>query len=88
MPQTAAEHAQPEKKEPSILKDLLLYQTLFKKAEGLYKEDEQKCMDHFKEKDKDGKYYHTMIKKGTANDRASALQMLIRKAPGRSLSLI
>jgi len=71
-----------------VLQNLLKYQGLYKKAESLYRADEEKVMDHFKEKDKDGKYYFTMIKKGTANDKVNALQMMVKKAPARCLSLL
>ena len=36
-------------------------------------------------KDKDARYYITMIKKGTAADKISALSMLIQKNTARSL---
>jgi len=67
-----------------VIGDLLKFQGLFKKAERLYKEDEAKVMEYYG-KDKDARYYITMIKKGTAADKISALSMLIQKNTARSL---
>ena len=68
--------------------DLLKFQSLFKKAEKLYKEDETKVVEYHNEKDRDAQYYMTMIKKGTASDKISALSMLIQKNPERSLGYL
>ena len=42
-------------------------------------------MEYFETKDRDAKYYTTMVKKGTAADKISALSMLIQKNTARSL---
>jgi len=60
-----------------VIGDLLKFQGLFKKAERLYKEDEAKVIEYNETKDRDAKYYTTMVKKGTAGDKISALSMLI-----------
>jgi hypothetical protein len=51
-----------------VISDLLKYQGLFKKAQKLYEEEEQKLNEHQEAKDRDAQYYLTMIKKGTLND--------------------
>jgi ribosome biogenesis protein MAK21 len=63
----------------------LKYQGLFKKAEALYKADETKVSEHLAKKDKDVKYYTTMISQGTLSDKINALQLLVQKTPERSL---
>jgi hypothetical protein len=59
------------------LADLSKFQSLFKKAESLYKEDENRVIEHYNSKDRDAQYSITMIKKGTASDKINALNMLI-----------
>ena len=80
---------QPEEKKPGILDNLLKYQALFKKAEELYKAEEKKMHDFYKQgKDKDIDYYLTLLKKGTFGDKTSALSLLIGKNPAMSLNFI
>ena len=75
---------QPKPKSGTVIEDLLKYQGLFKKAEKLYQEEETKFND-YQEKQRDVSYFYTMLKKGTASDQISALNMLIQKNPTRSL---
>ena len=62
--------------EKNVIGDLLKYQSLFKKAQTLYLEDEAKIIEYLG-KDRESTYYITMLGKGTHSDKISALSMLI-----------
>ena len=62
-------------------------QTLYSKAEEIAKQREQKFNDGLK-KNKEGDWYLTMLKKGTATDKISALAMLVQKEPKSTLSYV
>jgi hypothetical protein len=49
----------------SVITELLKYTDLFKKAEQLYREEEEAVINWGGSKDKDAEYYQTMVKKGT-----------------------
>jgi hypothetical protein len=70
-----------------VIGDLLKYQSLFKKAQNLYLEDEAMIIDYLG-KDRESTYYITMLGKGTHSDKISALSMLINKQPQRSLGYL
>lgn len=74
--------------EGNVIGNLLKYTDLFRKAEKLYREDEDKVNNWGAEKDRDTAYYQTMIKKGTQADRVNALTMLMQKNPSRSLNYL
>ena len=80
--------AKSEERATNVFADLSKYQSLFKKAESLYKEDESQVIEYYNSKDKDAQYYITMIKKGTASDKINALNMLIQKNPARGISYL
>lgn len=63
--------------EGNVIGNLLKYTDLFRRAEKLYREDEDKVNNWGAEKDRDTAYYQTMIKKGTQADRVNALTMLM-----------
>lgn len=62
---------------PNLVGDLLKVTGIFKKAEKLYLEEEEKVTKFTLQKDKDARYYETMLKKGTLNDRINSLSLLI-----------
>ena len=69
-----------------MISDLLKFTSLFKKAEKLYREEEEKITEYYKKSDKDAQYYLTMINKGTLSDKVNSLSELVAKNPTRSLS--
>ena len=77
-----------QNQEKNVIGDLLKYAELFKKAEKLYREDEEQVQSWTTKKDRDAAYFLTMIKKGTMADRVNALQMLIGKSPTRALGYL
>ena len=72
----------------SVITELLKYQDLFKRAERVYREEEEAVNSWGASKDKDIEYYQTMVRKGTMSDRLNALSMLIKKNPTKSLNYL
>jgi hypothetical protein len=72
----------------NILDTLFQYESLFKQAEKLYKEEEDNFVKQLQENDRDGKYYYSVLKKGTVSDKVNAFRMLIKGAEGRALGYI
>mmetsp|Transcript_13083 Transcript_13083/g.22067 ORF Transcript_13083/g.22067 Transcript_13083/m.22067 type:complete len:183 (+) Transcript_13083:2-550(+) len=88
----AKSHSKPksttvEEPRKNVIKDLLRVQSLFKRAEQLYKEDERRMAEHGLDKSKKD-FISVMLQRGTASDRVSSLTMLIQQNPLRSLSNI
>lgn len=77
-----------DSKNPTVIHDLLKFTSIYKKAEKLYNEDEQRVIAFKLQKDRDAQYYDTMIKKGTLNDKINSLSLLIQKDPSRGLNYL
>ena len=66
---------------------LEIAQSLYTKAEEIAKQQEKKFNEGL-QKNKEGDWYLTMLKKGTATDRISSLAMLVQKEPMSTLSYL
>lgn len=75
-----------EKAEADV-KNLASASTLYAKAEQVAK-DAEAAFQQKLSKEKDGEWFLTMIKKGTASDKVSALSMLIQRNPKATISYV
>jgi hypothetical protein len=66
---------------------LQIGQTLYTKAQELSAANEKAYREKI-EKEKDGQYYLTMLKKGTQSDKISSLSIIIQRNPQASLSYL
>ena len=60
---------------------------MYTKAEEIAKQEEKRFNESL-HKNKEGDWYLTMLKKGTATDKISSLAMLVQKEPKSTLSYL